>query len=418
MKQRIRTEAFDRMQALYTAFHDPVIRARLDFTGRIDETALRRAAALTVQAVPQAGLGFDPEKGRWSAERDASGEIVLAVEAGDGGEDAAESRMLSSIDFSRGPQVKIFLVRGSEADSLCVVFSHLVGDGAGFRRFLSLLSGLYARCLEKKEPAALYPENRSFRQVMRGFGRREKLEILAAPTEYPRQDPSMFLPLGEGKSEPFLLEQTLGAGTLSGMKTYAKKRGATVNDLLMAAFVRAHRTVTGGEKLILPCPVDLRRYAPEPDLCGVTNLTGTYECSFSARKNEPFDVTLLLVSMQMQAQKRGLACLRGPLLLDWAGRLLSFSAFRRVFTDRFQVPVVSYTNLGVFDREQLSFGGAGLAKARFATAVKHAPAFQVSVFTFDGRCTLSCCADYREEGRKTALAFLGAMAGELERLKD
>lgn len=406
------------MQYLYTSFHDPVIRARLGFAGRIDADALRRAVGLSAGAIPQVRLRFDPDRARWSDEDVSSEEIVRVVETEDDGESAAAKLLLSPIEFFKGPQMKIFLVRGSRADTLCVVFSHLVGDGAGFRRYLYLLSELYARCLERAEPAALRPTDRSFRQVMRGFGRQEKLEILAAPTDYPKQDPSMFLPLQEGRGEPFLAERTLGPETLTAMKAYAKSRGATVNDLLMAAFARAHRAATGCGRLVLPCPVDLRRYAPDPDRCGVTNLSGTYSCTLSMRENEPFDVTLLIVSMQMHAQKNSLACLKGPLLLDRINRFLPFSSFRKIFSEKFRIPVVSYTNLGVFDRGRLSFGGAGITDARVATAVKHAPAFQVSASTFGGRCTLSCCADYRgEEDRKTAASFLGRMAEELERLK-
>lgn len=417
MREKIRTEAFDRMQYLYASFHDPAIRARLCFSGRIDADALRRAVGLSADAVPQVRLRFDPERGLWSGEGVSSEEIVQVVEAEDGGESTASRLLLSPIEFFKGPQVKIFLVRGNRSDTLCVVFSHLVGDGAGFRRYLSLLSELYARCLERTEPAALRPMDRGFRQVMRGFGRQEKIEILAAPMDYPKQDPSMLLPLKEERGEPFLAERTLGEETLAAMKAYAKGRGATVNDLLMAAFARAHRAVTGCGELVLSCPVDLRKYAPDPDRCGITNLSGTYLCTLSSRENEPFDVTLLLVSMQMHAQKNSLACLKGPLLLDWINRFLPFSSFRKIFSEKFQIPVVSYTNLGVFDRDRLRFGGAGITDVRVATAVKHAPAFQVSASTFDGRCTLSCCADYREEDRKVAESFLGRMAEELKRLR-
>ena len=416
MKNRIRTEAFDRMQCLYTSVHDPVIRARLSFSGRIDPDALRRASGLLSEAVPQTRMRFDPDRGLWTDADASAGDIVQVVDAK--GKDTAEKLLLSPIEFFKGPQVKIFLVRGETADMLYVIFSHLVGDGAGFRRYLFRLSELYARCLKGTEPAALRPMDRSFRQVMREFGRQEKMEILAAPMDYPKQDPSMFLPLKKIREEPFLIERVIGKETFRSMKAYAKARGATVNDLLMAAYTRAHHAVTGCKQLVLPCPVDLRKYASEPDRCGVTNLSGTYLCTLSTRENEPFDVTLLLVAMQMHAQKNSLACLKGPLLLDWISRLLPFSSFRKIFAEKFQIPIVSYTNLGVFDRERLSFGNAGIVDARVATAVKHAPAFQVSVSTFDGRCTLSCCADYRKEDRKVAESFLDLMAGELERLKD
>lgn len=66
MKNKFRTEAFDRMQYFYTTAHDPVIRARLRLAGRIEEKSLRRAVDLSAQAVPQVRLCFDRERRGWA----------------------------------------------------------------------------------------------------------------------------------------------------------------------------------------------------------------------------------------------------------------------------------------------------------------------------------------------------------------
>lgn len=221
----------------------------------------------------------------------------------------------------------------------------------------------------------------------------------------------------DGRGKPFLAERAVEAHAFAAAKAYAKSRKAAVNDLLMAAFARAHYAVTGCPKLLLPCPVDLRKYLPKRESAGITNLTSSYLCAVKVRENEPFDVTLLSVSMQMQAQKNSLACLKGPMFLDMSNRLLPYSLFRKAFFRVFYIPVISYTNLGILDRKRLRFGNAETADALLATAVKHAPSFQVSVSTFEGRCTLSSCADYREEDRGVAVEFLEKMAGELEGLK-
>lgn len=416
MKNSFRTETFDRMQYFYTTAHDPVIRARLGFAGRIDENALRRAVDRSAEVVPQVRLCFDQDRHGWADRGFSSAEIVKVVETEDDGESAASKLLLSTIKFFTGPQLRIFLVRGKDADTLCVVISHLVSDGAGFRQYLYLLAGLYSQCVGSAETAPLRPMDRSFRQVMRKFSRREKTEILSAPMNYPKQDPSMFLPLKEERGEPFLAERTLDAETMEAIKAYGKSRKATVNDLLMAAFGRAHCALSGCRTFVFPCPVDLRKYLPKGETGGITNLSSSYMCELTIRENEPFDVTLLSVSMQMSAQKNSIACLKGPWLLDWMNRLLPYSVFRKLFFQNFYIPIVSYTNLGVLDREQLRFGDAEPVDASLSTAVKHAPSFQVSASTFGGRCVLSSCVDYRGEDRKVAVSFLDKMAAELENL--
>ena len=415
-KNNPRTETCDLMQYFYTTVHDPVIRALLRFSGRIDPGTLKRAVDLSSGAVPQIRCCFSQEKHAWEDRGFTAEQMVRIVDAGEG-EDPSDKLMLSAIAFFEEPHLKITLVRGRKADSLCVVISHLVADGVGLKQYLALLAGLYTACEAGQEPAPQKPGDRSVRQLSKSFRFGEKLRIFSSKMDYEKQNPSMFLPFEKGEGEPFCVLRRIEPERFSELHAYAKSRGATLNDLLLAAYFRAHHTLTGCPKLVLPCPVDARKYLPEASQCGVCNLTSSYMVRLSVGENDSFDKTLRAVSEQMTAQKNSIASLKGPLLLDLLFRMLPYSATRSMFFKTFYIPFISFTNIGVLKPELLRFGRTETADAYLTTAVKKAPLFQVSVSSFAGRCTLSSNMEGSQQNRLVVESFYVVLFKELDALK-
>jgi NRPS condensation-like uncharacterized protein len=414
-KNNPRTETCDLMQYFYTTVHDPVIRALLRFSGRLDPGALKRAVDLSAGAVPQIRCCFSQEKHKWEDRGFTAEQIVHIVDAGEG-EDPSDRLMLSAIAFFEEPHLKIYLVRGREADSLCVVISHLVADGVGLKQYLTLLAELYGACEAGLDPAPPLPGDRSVRQLSRALRLGQKRQILSSRMDYEKQNPSMYLPFEEGEGEPFCVLRRIEPERFSELHAYAKSRGATLNDLLLAAYFRAHHTLTGCPKLVLPCPVDARKYLPDASKCGVCNLTSSYMVRLSVGENDPFDKTLRSVSEQMSAQKNSLASLKGPLLLDFLFRMLPYSATRKMFFKTFYIPFISFTNIGVLKPELLRFGRTEPGDASLTPAVKKAPLFQVSVSSFAGRCTLSSNMEGSQQNRQVVETFYDLLFKELDTL--
>ncbi len=412
---KLRTQTCDLMQYFYTTVHDPIIRALLRFSGRIDLALLKRAVDRSACAAPQIRCCFSEEKHAWEDRGFTSEQMVHIVEAAEG-EDPSEGLLLSTIVFFEEPHLKIYLVRGREADSLCVIISHLAADGVGLKQYLGLLAGLYTEFEAGREPAPLRPGDRSVRQLAKSFRFGEKLRILSSHMDYEKQEPSMYLPFEGGEGEPFCVLRRMEPERFSKLHAYAKRRGATLNDLFIAAYFRAHHALTNCPRLVLPCPVDARKYLPEDSDCGVCNLTGSYMVRLSVRDGDPFDETLHVVSEQMSAQKNSTACLKGPLLLDFLFRVLPYSACRRMFFQTFYIPIISYTNIGILSPELLRFGQTETTDAYLTTAVKRSPFFQVSVSSFAGRCTLSSNMEGTQQDRQIVEQFYDRMLAELDAL--
>ena len=210
-----------------------------------------------------------------------------------------------------------------------------------------------------------------------------------------------------------MVVRRLSRETFETMKRRAGDRGATVNDMLMTAYIRALFHATGCRTIALSCPVDLRRYLHPGQECGICNLTGNYFCKAELDAGEPFDVTLASVSEQMKAQKKENSCLRGPMKMDILFHILPFRLFRRRFYQTSPVPFTSYSNLGIFEKERFRFEGLEVKEVIFGTAVKYVPYFQVSVATFGDCCTLTSSTHGTEQDRKIIGDLLADMEKEL-----
>jgi NRPS condensation-like uncharacterized protein len=174
----------------------------------------------------------------------------------------------------------------------------MVCDGAGFKEYLCLLSGFYSKCKRNPAYSDTLPQkaDRSLRQLLRNLSWKEKLEILFSKSDTPKLDASLILPLEGGNGQPFLALRRIEPKSFLKLKGYAKSNHASLNDVLLTAFMRALHHITAHERITVPCPVDLRKYAL-PDLkCGICHLTGNYICKALVRDGDGFADTLKQVS--------------------------------------------------------------------------------------------------------------------------
>lgn len=132
---RYKTEVFDLWQHLCRDVYDPLIRCRIDFEGFVDEEILRRAVTVSIKTIPMIGLCFGGGRfrPRWTDKGFTGSDIVSVIESALNPEKDILKYLSGVIDFPNEPQLKIFVVRRAEGDTLCVIISHIACDGAGFK---------------------------------------------------------------------------------------------------------------------------------------------------------------------------------------------------------------------------------------------------------------------------------------------
>lgn len=416
---RMKAQPFDCMQYFYGAVQEPRIRCLIRFQGAVSETVLKRAAGLSIGAVPLIGCIFDDKHHCWRKRGFTGEDIVHVAKYTDESDDAAFLFLMTGIDHTREPQVKITLLRGKTDDALCIVINHMVCDGAGFKEYLYLLGELYTRCEKGEDLVQPVPVGRrDLGQLLQNLSFGKKLRILFSRPHFSKPDPTMVMPAREDSSTPMIVTASIEKDQFDKVRCYAKNSRVSINDILLTAYLRALRRATGCEQITVPCPVDLRKYKKPEQRCGICNLTGNYICSTDISPDEAFGVTLRKVSNQMQAQKTDNACLKGPMLFDIMFHTLPIRAVRSLFYSASPVPVTSYTNLGVLDEGKLRFGNRVVENAVISTAVKKSPYFQLSVSTFRGCCTLTSSFYGSDTDGERIREFLNRIVEEITGLTE
>lgn len=386
-------QPFELMQSFYREEHDPLIRCEIDLGSHIDVPLLENAVGVSFAAAPLIPCVFDEKTGSWIESGCKPANIVHVIDAGND-PSLVCPELLRPLDHHAGARMHIGVVRGNEADTLCVVVDHMFCDGAGFKQYLYLLARIYTAMEGGSDGLDLvrgYPLRRDLGQVTQNLEAQDRLHaVLASGTGPSARQTPRFLS-GDEPAEARLVRVTIAASSLSAAADVARPMGATVNDLLLAAYARTLRKRAGCTNVTLPCPVDLRRFGHPGQSFGICNLTSNYFCRLAIGDDESFGEVLADVAGQMREQKEGVGCLKGPLLFHAIAHVLPRNALRRIFFAVAGVPVVSYTNLGILDEGRLAFGSLETRGAFIATATKRPPSFQLSASTFGGLCTLTSC---------------------------
>ena len=412
-----KAQAFDILQYFYGTTHDPIIHCLIRLDGAVDASILIKAVTLSLEAVPILGCGFDgnERRPRWWDRGYTGADIVRVTEAGADAGMRADSLLADTIDIQNGPQLRIHLIRAhADGDTLCVLVNHMVCDAAGFKDYLYLLAELYTLFSGKPDALPVLRDHpRSGAQLFRGMPLRRRLRILLSKYDLSALRRQDGVRLEGDMNNPFFVSRQLDAETVRLIREHARSLGATFNDMVLAAYARALRKMTGACRIILPCPVDLRKYLRKETPPGICNLTSNYILELGIGEGDTFRTTLLEVSRRTKLWKESDGCLKSVVLLEFICRALSFRTIKKNFNKLFTIPRVSYSNLGVLDEDRLSFGGTAADDVFMTGAVKNVPYFQVAVSTFKNRATLSCNLHGTENDRRRIEDLLSDMADEL-----
>jgi NRPS condensation-like uncharacterized protein len=413
-------QPFDWMQHIYGEVQEPLIRFALELDGRLDIDTLRDSVDLIAQAVPVAAARYDEQTCDWKSSATARANMVHLVEVGpEEREHTRHIALLAHLNPSKGPQLRITLIRTDDMpDLLVVVINHMLADGQAAKQLLCLISSTYARMAGagsyERGIAPTVPASRSMLQLIANLDPRRLAVLMMKRTRLPKVDTKLHLPLAQGISCPRYVTRAIAVDDVRMALERTHAIGSTFNDLLLAAYGRTICSAAGIESVVLPCPVDLRRFARAGQTCGICNLTGSYVCRIPSFKQASLGQALMRVTHQMRLQKTSDECLRGPLLFNAAALALPYEGARNLYLDNAGIPKVSYTNLGATEAEQLSFGDVHVTDMLFLAATRAWPCFQLSVSTFDGICTLSATMNASDAAEDLARQVLNVTAEQIE----
>jgi NRPS condensation-like uncharacterized protein len=338
------------------------------------------------------------------------------VEATEGPDETIQTLLPSKVDQSKGPQLKINMVRGSDADSLCVTMNHMVCDAAGLKEYLYLLSSIYTHLADDPDYKPDYVTgSRSCRQVLHALNWGDRARVLFDKYRLSKHSSGVVFGLDGDVGNPFIVTHTLSRDRFRSIKAYAKQHGATVNDVVLAAYIRSlHRVL--GRAVAIPCTIDLRKYLPGRKAKGICNLSSQLICDIGQDIGEGLGGTLTKVKQTMDADKERLGCLNAIVLLEAIFGLLPYTVARGLVSKVFVNPPIHMTNIGIVDKQRLSFDNVEVTGAFMTGSIKYKPYFQVALSSFDDEVTFSTSFYGTQADKERIRQFLWALDGELPQL--
>ncbi len=432
----LRGEITDEAHSVLARFFRPQIHLVLDLDGALEPDRLARALRLLLDAEPVLGCDYESRwwRSRWrridAAALDEA-DLLEVVEGGDR-EELGQAFLGRAMPPLEGPQLRALLHRDGGGDRLLIKVHHRAADAGGVKELGYRLAAIY-RALGDDPGHRPTPRlgDRSLWQAyhrvlpwrLPGLLRHALAEL--GPWTWPWH--TLHFPTGRwDAAAPRTALTHLDAVTVGTMRDHGRPRGATLNDLLLAAVVRVvarERGWDGRVPLRVVSTADLRRHLPDERTGGLCNLSGFILIHVGRELGERFGDTLGHVL-------RATARVKGPYLgLSWdlLGLLLAMGphgAGRALFARSIRMEIGSghmpllVTNMGPIDDALLDRFGPPLRHAFLVCPPIREGVYGLGVSGFRGTLTLSTAASPGTLPTATLERVFAGVERELEAVRE
>ena len=371
-----RATSLDLIQTTYMEKHVPIVYCYMTFNAKIDIARLKKAVQYTAKIVPQILCRYNDRKNRWYPTAHDADSVVKVF---------TENNHLDNFiwDLQSDTQLKINIYRQREGDNMQICMSHILADGSGLKQYLALL------CESYNNQYSDISQNGNYRSIDSLLYRIPAKRIRCGHRRLQKGNASPFLPGGSAVPTPRSLKIALVPFQMESIRERVKALDITLNDLFMTAYVFAIKKFITQDEIVIPCPVDLRKFNRRTDQLTIANMTGKYLCHVQLAQEKGFAETALAIHKEMEGLKSKYDCLKMILPLQMIYAIFPPGIVRRISKQWYSIEPISYTNIGVIDQHKVFFDDAPITDCYLCGTYRQAPSFQVSISTFKNTCTLS-----------------------------
>jgi NRPS condensation-like uncharacterized protein len=269
-------------------------------------------------------------------------------------------------------------------------------DGSGLKIFVKILASIYTNL--KKNPEYIVKCNingdRSLKQVMNHFSLFQKAGFIKQglkPTEKV-QSWSFGWNRTDVDNQKYFSTTRIAPDSFNRIKEYGKLKGATVNDVILAAFIRTFvKTNNNNENSVKPVfvPIDLRKYINPAHNTEICSLTSSLRCNIGRETGKSFDETLFMVRDQMALKKKlhTEMNLLSPILI--LSRFMKYNKLKEKFMTFKMAPIPLVTNGGIINVSDINFDNIPVDYSYLTGAICYGDYFCLAYSTFQKEITLS-----------------------------
>lgn len=382
-------ECMDFVEASHRDKVYPLMYCHMEVTEHLNLERLKSAISLSVQYVPEILCAYDYKRGYFINRGYTVEDIVI------------EKIPTNKIDtlrwaLDKHPQLQVLIEHEQNGDYIIFSMSHILADGEGFLQYLYLLAALYnGRQLNNR-----IQNVRDIVPLLKGIHISSKTE----QSKYNKYIKNAPLRSAEKGTELFCLTTQLSSKNLIAIHDKAKQTNSTLNDVFMAAYARVISRLQNVKNVVIPCPVNLRRFQKCPPAFSVANMTGIYRrVAVEITPEHSFTTTLQQIHLEMELHKLRFHCFAGIKPLNRSFHKTPRWILRKLIQATYKLLPVSYTNVGVIDSEKLYFNDCMIKKCFIAGTYRLPPDFQLTISTYKNICTLNCMmigtVDCKEKGQ-------------------
>ncbi|MBO5776761.1 MAG: hypothetical protein J6R35_05255 [Clostridia bacterium] len=416
-----KAEMWDKMQYLFRNYYNRMMHTAYFYSGTLDEEVLAKSFMHVLGKVDVLHSTYHNNfiKPYWTLNEDYKVEDFFALIETDTPIEELDKLMGETLSTQGKVQFKARLIRSNGKDILGVIVNHMCFDGTDLRYFNMKVLEAYNKYFESGSfDVEVKNGTRSADQVYSKLPKEDKKIAKSLYKNITEEDSKIAFPFAKRTKEDHcrLIREKLNAEDFLKIKAKGKAQGATINDVLVAAYFRAlyKKIDTKGKDITVPCMYDLRRYMGG-ETYGLTNLIGFMPCTVSADYGKDMDETVLKVKEALKGAKEdkftGLYSL--PLLklaYTILPHFISEIAIRIGYTN----PYIGMSNIGVINPKDYAVNGLTMEDAFMSGAIKYKPYMQLALTTFQNEVTFSIGIRGNDEDEKIFRAFMLDVINELK----
>lgn len=424
MERKLNAELWDKMHYLFRDYNDRMVHVELHYDFKIDIEALKTVLICFFEKAPVLHSSFTDNRIHpyWTV-NDYEIEDILTVETvfEEELDEKINAFLVQCLPTDGKVQMKVAVFYYEGKTALCIVENHMCMDGGDFKYFLKALCQNYNDYLENGvSPINLRTGTRSYESVYEDFSAAEKRMAKNLYRNINSRDNHKFpLTPDNVRDKSFIARRKLSAEIFDKIRAAGKRRGATVNDMLLTAYFDSLYRLAGfspGESVSISCAIDLRRHIKDNTNQGVTNHTAWMQCKIPRLGRDIFETLDYVVRSSNQFKEDKFMGLHGLPLLSFGYKILPHAASEEIIKIGYANPMLAMSNIGILEVDKLALDGHEPFDGFMSGAVKYKPYVLLSATSMRKEITLSMCVRGNDEDKKIVSDFFDMLEESISKL--
>ena len=422
MERKLTAELWDKMHYLFRDFNDRMVHVELKYDFVLDVEALKTVIICAFEKVPVLHSKFvDKKISTYWKVMPYNIEDILTVTYPDNLETAVEEFLTQYIPPESHIQMKFALFIKAGNSTLCMIENHMCMDGGDLKYFLQSFCKNYTEYIEKGiSPIEYRTGSRAYTDVYSGFSQMESGVARRLFKNINARDNHKF-PLTKNniRDTSFIAKRNFSEETLAKLKAKGKEMGATVNEMLLAAYfysVYELADFPATDQVMISSAIGLRRHMDSVADKGFTNHTAWMQCAIPERGRDIFETVKYVVRSSNRFKKDKFMGLYGLPLLNFGYSILPHAASEEIIKIGYSNPYMAMSNIGILSGTQLALCGNEPTDAFMSGAVKYKPFVLLTATTNKNVITLSMCVRGNDKDKAIVNNFFDLMEKNIKTL--